>query len=344
MDEIGPEGQAMLKKAKVLVIGAGGLGCPVLQYLTAAGIGTIGMADHDVVDVSNLQRQVLYGYSSVGKLKIEEAKKKLEDLNPHVQLNLHPTGIQVENALELISPYDIIVDCTDNFGTRYLINDACILMKKPFVYGAIHKFEGQVSVFNFKGGPSYRCLYPKQPKEGLVANCAEIGVIGILPGIVGSFQANEVLKMILEKPGVLSGKLLVYHSLHNSFHHYKIEGKEHPVFENGKLKDDYHIPCGTAIESFEAADLDSLSDHYEQLIDVREIHEEPKFDNWINIPLSELEARFTEIDPQKNTLVICRSGKRSEQAITWLNGKGFDKLTNLKGGIKNLIQTDEELF
>ena len=197
LSEIGQAGQDKLSNAKVLVIGAGGLGCPVLQYLAAAGIGTIGIVDFDIVDISNLQRQVLFGTSSLGKNKAEAAKQRLEDLNNEISIIAYPEKLTHKNAIDLFNQYDIIVDGTDNFETRYLVNDACIITNKPLVFGAIYKFEGQVSVFNYQNGPSYRCLFPSPPKEGTVPNCSEIGVLGVLPGIIGSMQANEVLKIII---------------------------------------------------------------------------------------------------------------------------------------------------
>src|SRR5690606_19253182 len=208
LSEIGQAGQDKLLSAKVLVIGAGGLGCPVLQYLAAAGIGTLGIIDFDVVEISNLQRQVLFGTSSLGKNKAEAAKKHLEDLNPEISIMAYAEKLTYQNALELFKNYDIIVDGSDNFETRYLVNDACIITNKPLVFGAIYKFEGQVSVFNYQNGPSYRCLFPNPPQKDTVPNCSEIGVLGVLPGIIGSMQANEVLKIILGIGSTLSGKLL----------------------------------------------------------------------------------------------------------------------------------------
>ena len=215
LSEIGQIGQDKLSNAKVLVVGAGGLGCPVLQYLAAAGIGTLGIIDFDVVEASNLQRQVLFGNSSLGQNKAEAAKIRLEDLNDTITINAYPFPLDHQNALDLFNQYDIIVDGSDNFETRYLVNDACILTNKPLVFGAIYKFEGQVSVFNYENGPSYRCLFPNPPKKDSVPNCSEIGVLGVLPGIIGSMQANEVLKIILGIGNVLSGKLLCFNALTN---------------------------------------------------------------------------------------------------------------------------------
>ena len=212
LSDVGQQGQDKLSDAKVLVVGAGGLGCPVLQYLTAAGIGTLGIIDFDIVEESNLQRQILFGTESLGTNKAIAAKKRLEDLNPTINIEAITERLTSKNALSLFKEYDLIVDGTDNFATRYLVNDTAILTNKPFVYGAIYKFEGQVSVFNYKDGPSYRCLFPIPPKEGSVANCSEVGVLGVLPGIIGTMMANEVIKIILEFDQVLSGKLLCYNS------------------------------------------------------------------------------------------------------------------------------------
>ena len=213
LSEIGQKGQDKLSKAKVLVVGAGGLGCPILQYLAAAGVGTIGIVDFDVVEVSNLQRQILFGSSSLGQNKAAAAKERLSDLNNSITINAYPEKLTFQNAIELFNQYDIIVDGTDNFETRYLINDACILTNKPLVFGAIYKFQGQVSVFNYNNGPTYRCAFPNKPKKDTVPNCSEVGVLGVLPGIIGTMQANEVLKIILGIGNVLSGKLLCYDAL-----------------------------------------------------------------------------------------------------------------------------------
>ena len=213
LSEIGQIGQDRISNTKVLVIGAGGLGCPILQYLTAAGVGTIGIIDFDVVELSNLQRQVLFGTSSLGKNKAIAAKARLEDLNDSISIIAYPEPLTYQNAIALFNQYNIIVDGSDNFETRYLVNDACIITNKPLVFGAIYKFEGQVSVFNYQNGPSYRCLFPTPPKKDSVPNCSEIGVLGVLPGIIGSMQANEVLKIILGLGNSLSGKLLCYNAL-----------------------------------------------------------------------------------------------------------------------------------
>ena len=336
LNEVGISGQEKLKASKVLVVGAGGLGCPALQYLTAAGIGTIGIADFDQVDVSNLQRQVLFGHSSIGKNKAIESIKRLYDLNPNVVFEAHEEGVTVSNAREIIREYDIIVDCSDNYATRYLINDVCVLEGKPFVSGSIHQFEGQITVLNYEGGPTYRCLYPELPKEASVASCDEVGVIGVLPGIIGTYQANEVLKIVLELGEVLSGKLLTIDSRINSTYTFNIQRRPNDRYsklsKNGLNANDYDFDCN------KASAIDQLLEQYEQVIDVRELHEiDPVSDkNYIHIPLGEVETRSTEIDKKKTTVVICRSGMRSQKAIEVLSRFNFNNLKNLEGGINSI--------
>ena len=240
LSEIGQEGQNKLSKAKVLVIGAGGLGCPVLQYLTAAGIGCIGIVDFDIVEISNLQRQVLFGTSSLGENKAEAAKKRLEDLNDTISITAYSEKLTHKNAIDLFNQYDIIVDGTDNFATRYLVNDAAIITNKPLVFGAIYKFEGQVSVFNYNNGPSYRCLFPSPPKKDAIPNCSEIGVLGVLPGIIGNMQANEVLKIILGLGKVLSGELLCYNALNNQIVTLKIKRSASTIETILSKKEHFH--------------------------------------------------------------------------------------------------------
>ncbi|GAL62028.1 HesA/MoeB/ThiF family protein [Algibacter lectus] len=241
LSEIGQKGQDKISNAKVLVIGAGGLGCPILQYLAAAGIGNIGVIDFDVVDISNLQRQILYGTSTLGKNKAEAAKARLEDLNNDISIKAYPEKLTHKNALNLFEAYDIIVDGSDNFETRYLVSDACIIANKPLVFGAIYKFEGQVSVFNYKNGPSYRCLFPEAPEKGTVPNCSEIGVLGVLPGIIGTMQANEVLKIILELGNTLSGKLFCYNALTLENTTLKIKRSEIAIESVLKDKENFHL-------------------------------------------------------------------------------------------------------
>jgi len=319
LSEVGQEGQNKLSNAMVLVVGAGGLGCPALQYLAGAGIGTLGIIDFDVVEESNLQRQILFGTSSIGQNKALVAKKRLEDLNPTIKIIAYPEKLTTKNAMELFKSYDIIVDGTDNFATRYLINDMAILAYKPVVYGAIYKFEGQVSVFNYKNGPSYRCLFPNPPKEGSVANCSEVGVIGVLPGIIGSMQANEVIKIILGFDGVLSGRLLCYNSKTAQTSAIKISRNESEfrkvLARKSNLQDDYEdLYCDTRIPEITANDI-FLSENI-QFIDVREIHEQPKLDvpNCIQIPLKQIEQKLSQINSNTTNIVFCQTGIRSKTA------------------------------
>ncbi|MCG8574912.1 MAG: molybdopterin-synthase adenylyltransferase MoeB [Flavobacteriales bacterium] len=347
LDKVGEEGQLKLKKAKVLVIGAGGLGCPILQYLAAAGIGTIGIVDFDQVDISNLQRQILFTTEDVGKNKAETAAKRLTQLNPFVNFEVYPFQLTNKNALELFEQYDIIVDGSDNFSTRYMVNDASVLSGKPLVYGSIYKFQGQISVFNYQGGPSYRCLFPTPPAAGTIQNCSEIGVIGVLPGIVGSQQANETIKIILEQGNSLSGKLLLYDALEANYTKLQIQKNQKEIDAVLEKADqfptiDYSLFCGEIKESnIPEINLKQLEEHLSkgtQLIDVREDWEEPKIQSSsvLNIPLNQLDQLVYQIQRNQEVIVFCQSGIRSLAAIEKLqNEYGFDQLINLKGGIKN---------
>lgn len=333
LDKIGEKGQLKLKKAKVLVIGAGGLGCPVLQYLTAAGVGTIGIIDDDVVDQSNLQRQILYTIDDIGFSKALTASKRLSKLNPFVKFDVYQEKLTRENAISLFEKFDIIVDGSDNFSTRYLTNDASIITKKPLVYGAIFKFEGQVSVFNYKESASYRCLYPTPPKPNESPNCSEIGVLGVLPGIIGSFQANEVIKMICEIGEVLTNKVLIYDTLTMRQLTLKFEKSENANIT--KLEKDYDFFCG--LKSIEnEITLNEVENNLENynLLDVREEYEHEDYNiGGKNIPLNELDDRLDELDTQKPIVVYCASGIRSKKAINLLE-KSTKKLQllNLKNG------------
>ncbi len=320
LSEIGQKGQDKISTAKVLVIGAGGLGCPILQYLAAAGIGNIGVIDFDVVDISNLQRQILYGTSTLGKNKAEAAKARLEDLNNDISIKAYPEKLTHKNALNLFEAYDIIVDGSDNFETRYLVSDACIIANKPLVFGAIYKFEGQVSVFNYKNGPSYRCLFPEAPEKGTVPNCSEIGVLGVLPGIIGTMQANEVLKIILELGNTLSGKLFCYNALTLENTTLKIKRSEIAIKSVLKDKENFHLKainlnCEVEIISISIENV--LSEKNIQFIDVRETHEQPKIDYLpvTYIPLSQLENQLDQIDITKKKAIFCQSGMRSKRAV-----------------------------
>jgi adenylyltransferase/sulfurtransferase len=332
LDKIGEEGQLKLKKNKVLVIGAGGLGCPVLQYLTAAGVGTIGIIDDDVVDQTNLQRQILYTVDDIGLSKAKTAAKRLSRLNPFVNFKVYQEKLTRENAILLFNNYDIIVDGSDNFSTRYLANDAAVITNKPLVYGAIFKFEGQVSVFNYQGSGTYRCLYPTPPKPNESPNCSEIGVLGVLPGIIGSLQANEAIKIICGIGEVLVNKLLIYDSLQMSQMTLRYEKEE--ISKVIALETDYDFFCG--ILSKEEISLEELQKNKEKynLLDVRETRErEEQHIGGQYIPLGELLNRLDEVPQNKDLVVYCQSGVRSAKAIEVLSNHHFKaKLLNLKGG------------
>lgn len=336
LNDIGLNGQLKLKQAKVLVIGAGGLGCPVLQYLTAAGVGYIGIVDDDTIDQSNLQRQILYTHNDIGKNKAETAAKHLQLLNPFIEFNTYKTRLKKENALDLFKKYDLIVDGTDNFPTRYLINDVAVLSNKPIVFGSIFKFDGQVSVFNYSDGPTYRCLYPTPPKPNEVPNCSEIGVLGVLPGIIGSIQANEALKIILDLGNILSGKLLTFDAL--SMTQSVLSFDKDTSISIESLNDDYEMLCGipkvTKEISFQEYKAQKLNFN---LLDVRTQYERDEFHIGGNhIPLDQLSQRFHEISQDNELLVYCKSGIRSSLAIKILQENGFENvLINLKNGVSN---------
>ena len=344
LSEIGQNGQDKISDAKVLVIGAGGLGCPVLQYLAAAGIGTLGIIDFDVVELSNLQRQVLYGSASLGQNKAVAAKTRLEDLNSDISIIAYAEKLSHKNAKDLFSQYDIIVDGSDNFETRYLVNDACIITNKPLVFGAIYKFEGQVSVFNYNNGPSYRCLFPNPPEAGGVPNCSEIGVLGVLPGIIGSMQANEVLKIVLGIGDLLSGKLLCYNALTSQTTLLKVSRNE--TYIQSVLIDKDHFKnkkspfqCATDIPSVSITDL--VSEENIQFIDVRESHELPKVEglNVTEIPLSQLKQHLNKIDTDKKNVLFCQSGHRSKQAVAILIDAEITTCFSLEEGAQSIIDT-----
>ncbi|WP_405368533.1 molybdopterin-synthase adenylyltransferase MoeB [Nonlabens sp. Asnod2-A12] len=323
LDEIGEKGQLKLKKARVLVIGAGGLGCAILQYLTAAGVGTIGVIDDDVIEQSNLQRQILYTIDDVGKSKALTAIKRLSRLNPFINFHLFQEKLNSKNAIELFNDYDIIVDGSDNFPTRYLANDAAVITNKPLVYGAIFKFEGQVSVFNYKGSATYRCLYPTSPDPKDSPNCSEIGVLGVLPGIIGSLQANEVIKMVCGIGNVLSNQLLTYNML--TMQQMVLTYKKNTSIEINELNPDYNYACGIKVDDYGITknQLKALHENYD-LLDVRELHErELHHIGGHHIPLSELEKRSSEITTDRDLVVYCKSGIRSKKAVQILKQIGF---------------------
>jgi molybdopterin/thiamine biosynthesis adenylyltransferase/rhodanese-related sulfurtransferase len=350
MPEVGMEGQLKLKRARVLTIGTGGLGAPLGLYLAAAGVGHLGLVDFDVVDSSNLQRQVTFTTADVGKPKSEAAKARLSALNPAIEIVSYETRLTSDNALELFRDYDIIVDGTDNFPTRFLVNDACVLLGKPNVYGSIFRFEGQATVFGYPGGPCYRCLYPEPPPPGLVPSCAEGGVLGVLPGIVGSIQAMETIKLILGTGEPLVGRLLLFDALAMRFRELKLKrNPDCPLCGDHRTLTkliDYEEFCGIrgeetpamtdGIQEITATELKARQDRGEKLfiLDVREPHEYQICNlNGKLIPLGELSRRVNELDSSVEMVVHCRSGKRSADAIHFLQTAGFKKLLNLKGGV-----------
>jgi molybdopterin/thiamine biosynthesis adenylyltransferase/rhodanese-related sulfurtransferase/molybdopterin converting factor small subunit len=350
MPEVGMEGQLKLKSAKVALIGTGGLGAPLGMYLAAAGIGRIGLVDFDVVDFTNLQRQVIHGTKDVGKKKLDSAAETMLDINPYVEIDRHETALTSENALGILKDYDIVVDGTDNFPTRYLVNDACVLLGKPNVYGSIFRFEGQATIFAYPGGPCYRCLYPEPPPPGLVPSCAEGGVLGILPGTVGLIQATETVKLILGIGEPLIGRLVLYDALAMRFRELKLRRNpecpvcgDHPTIT--KLID-YQEFCGIPNQVHEETpmngDIDPVEvkskidrgDHF-VLIDVREPHEYQicNIPQAKLIPLGDLPKRVNELDSADEIIAHCKSGMRSAKAVDFLKQAGFKKVRNMKGGI-----------
>jgi molybdopterin/thiamine biosynthesis adenylyltransferase/rhodanese-related sulfurtransferase len=350
MPEVGKEGQIKLKEAKVLLVGAGGLGAPLGLYLAAAGVGRIGIVDFDVVDFTNLQRQVIHGTKDVGRKKLDSARDSMRDINPNVQIDGYDVALTSDNAFDIISGYDIVVDGTDNFPTRYLVNDACVILKKPNVYGSIFRFEGQASIFATEGGPCYRCLYPEPPPPGLVPSCAEGGVLGILPGTIGLIQATEAVKLILGVGEPLIGRLLLYDALAMRFRELKLRKNpecpvcgDHPTIT--KLID-YQEFCGIPQQAPEPVIDQSDADPTEVkakidrgdkflLLDVREPHEYQicSIPTSKLIPLGDLPKRVNELDPNTDIIAHCKSGVRSAKAIDFLRQSGFKKVRNMKGGI-----------
>jgi molybdopterin/thiamine biosynthesis adenylyltransferase/rhodanese-related sulfurtransferase len=353
MPEVALEGQKRLKASRILLIGAGGLGSPLGLYLAAAGVGRIGLVDFDVVDFSNLQRQVLHGTADVGRPKLQSAKERLQGINPEVAIDLYETRITADNALSILEPYDIVIDGTDNFPTRYLVNDACVLLKKPNVYGSIFRFDGQASVFYPPAGPCYRCLYPEPPPPGEVPSCAEGGVLGILPGLIGCIQATEAVKLILGKGSTLVGRLLAYDALQMKFQEFKVRrNPKCPICgDNPSITKliDYEQFCGMRGE--ETVDT-SAGDHRTEttvqdlkrrldaresvfILDVRNPEERQicRIPGSVLIPLPQLPQRLAELDRNREIIVHCKSGMRSLKAQQLLRDKGFTKTVNLKGGI-----------
>jgi adenylyltransferase/sulfurtransferase len=350
MPEVGMDGQLKLKQASVLLVGAGGLGAPLGLYLAAAGIGRIGLVDFDVVDFTNLQRQVIHGTKDVGRKKIDSAFETMRDINPFVQLDRHETALSSENAFQIFKDYDYVVDGTDNFPTRYLVNDACVLLNKPNVYGSIFRFEGQATVFAYEGGPCYRCLYPEPPPPGLVPSCAEGGVLGILPGVIGLIQATETVKLILGIGQPLVGRLLLYDALGMKFRELKLrKNPDCPICGDHRTITqliDYQEFCGIPHQPVEAApvtgDIEPSEVKQKQdrgdnfvLIDVREPHEYQiaRIPGARLIPLGELPKRLGELNKLDEFVMHCKSGMRSAKAVDLLKQAGFAKVRNMKGGI-----------
>lgn len=355
MPEVGMDGQRRLKAASVLLIGAGGLGSPLGLYLAAAGIGRIGLVDFDVVDFSNLQRQVLHDTVNVGKPKLQSALERLRAINPDIKYEGHETRLTAANAMDISRNYDIIIDGTDNFATRYLVNDVCVLLKKPNVYGSIFRFDGQASVFHPPHGPCYRCLYPEPPPPGEVPSCAEGGVLGILPGVIGVIQATEAVKLILGKGDPLIGRLLHYDALAMSFKTYKVRRNPNcPICgDNPTIKAliDYDQFCGVRdeetpkpIEASTGVNIDLTVEELKQRLDrgemvfILDVRNAPeiaicRIAGSTVVPLPELPHRFRELDPDREIVVHCKSGMRSAKAVAFLREQGFTKVRNLKGGI-----------
>ena len=357
MPEVGMDGQLKLKQAKVLCIGTGGLGAPLGLYLAAAGVGRIGLVDFDKVDLSNLQRQILFDTNDIGRPKIEAATNRLRNLNPDIQIDNFETRLTSENALDILKDYDIVVDGTDNFPTRYLVNDACVILGKPNVYGSIFRFEGQITIFGYPGGPCYRCLYPEPPPPGLVPSCAEGGVLGVLPGIVGAIQAAETLKLIIGKGEPLVGRLLLFDALAMRFRELKLRKNPecpvcggHPTITKlidyeefcGIRGEESASPAQTSVPEISPRELKTRLDRGDDLfiLDVREPHEFQICNLGGHlIPLGELSRRVNELDSSREIVAHCRSGKRSAEAVEFLRSAGFRKVLNLKGGI--LAWSDE---
>jgi adenylyltransferase/sulfurtransferase len=357
MPEVGMSGQKKLKAASVLLIGAGGLGSPLAMYLAAAGVGRLGLVDYDVVDFTNLQRQIIHGTADVGRPKLESAKARILDINPHVQVDTYQVPLTSANALEILAPYDIIIDGTDNFPTRYLTNDACVLLGKPNVYGSIFRFEGQASVFYAAEGPCYRCLFPEPPPPGLVPSCAEGGVLGVLPGTIGAIQATEAIKLIIGQGEPLIGRLLLYDALGMTFDEVHLRKNPNcPVCgPNPTITEliDYEQFCGmpahdhslygakatAVVAEITPRELAARLETGEalQIIDVREPHE------WeianlgsrgaVLIPQNQILEHLGELDTARDIVVMCRTGVRSANVIELLRGHGYKKLLNLQGGI-----------
>lgn len=340
LKEFGPLAQEKLGKAAVLVVGLGGLGIPVVQYLNAMGIGRLGLVDHDQVDLTNLHRQVLYDEKDVGHSKMERCLARLRAQNSNTVLEPFETYLNRENALEIIGQYDLVVDASDNFPTRYLINDACVILNRPFIYGALHGFEGQVSVFNYEGGPTYRCLFPQMPGPSEVPRCDENGVLGVLPGIIGNFQALEAVKLITGTGSVLSGQLLLYNGLNPTLHNIRFSLNPDNI-KRQTLQESYAVPVCTTEAEIDALQLAKIlkttSDH--RLVDVRSQaeFEQDHLDGAVNIPLEELNGESLSFNPKEQVYLICQSGSRSLQALYLLQKRFPDTdFVQVEGGLDRI--------
>jgi len=348
LDEVGVAGQRKLKGASVLCVGTGGLGSPLLLYLAAAGVGRIGIVDFDTVDASNLQRQIIHGTANIGKPKLHSARDRILDINPRCQVDLYEVALTSENALEILAPYDVVVDGTDNFPTRYLVNDACVILGKPNVYGSIFKFEGQASVFNYGNGPNYRDLYPEPPPPGLVPSCAEGGVLGVLPGVIGCIQATETIKLLLGQGTSLSGRLLLYDALNMRFRELKL--RRDPDAKPITALIDYQQFCGVPhgtpepeadMPAFHRIQVQDAQRRLQEgwkpfVLDTRKPHEA----DIVRLPFTDaliphelVAARVDELPRDRDILVYCRSGVRSGKAAEALVAAGFSSVTNLEGGV-----------
>lgn len=338
--EVGTIGQQKLQQAKVLIVGMGGLGAAVLPYLAAAGIGEIGIMDHDIIEVTNLQRQVIYKNTAVGKSKVVEAKAMALALNPSIKINAITEKLDSENAISLFSQYDIMVDATDNLNTKYLINDACCVTNKPFVYGSVYKFQGQVSVFNYENGPTYRCLFPEESAQ--VGNCNDAGVMGISVGIIGMFQANEVLKMVLETGEVMSGKLLVYNMLNNEQQKFEFSKSDAGAMDESAFEKKYVVSENSVFEIAAVTALEQMHHPEVVFLDVRNFDEYPKITivNSVQIPLDILENECRLLDVNAIVFVFCQSGIRSKKAVEILRNNNFRDVKSIVGGA---IALDEVL-
>ncbi|MGC3981392.1 MAG: molybdopterin-synthase adenylyltransferase MoeB [Steroidobacteraceae bacterium] len=344
LNEFGLAGQEKLRSAKVLVVGAGGLGSPALLYLAAAGVGTLGIVDFDRVDISNLQRQVLFDTTQVSQSKAEAARARLLALNPHLQVHIHTEELNAHNVMNIVRNYDVVVDGTDRFNTRYIVNDACVLLHKPLVSAAIHRFEGQAFTYVPEHGPCYRCLFPEAPAEGTVPNCAEAGVLGVLPGVMGTIQATEAIKLITGLGEPLLGRLLTYDALEMRFNEFKCAARSDCAVCGAQpsitTPQDMAAFCATEpkaqeISAVELSTLMCAANKRWQLVDVREPYEYSAghIDGALNIPLKQLSASAAQLDDSATLIFICRGGGRSTQACTWAEQQGFAQVLNVRGGM-----------